>query len=345
MVMDLTQSSQGHQDAVIWFTKYQLQSVINNGVVPPWFHGIISRKTAEDLLMPKPPGYFLIRVSESRIGYTVSYRAEDRFRHFMIDALQDGRYEIVGENKRHDSLQDLVDYHRKVPIMPFNQLLTVACGQSSTDVTNYAELLFSQKNPKPSNLLIPHTSPQAAEEEEDIPPALPYRPDNLTSSTVFPPNKLYPCLDVEFTEPETPFPAMPAPMTRRRYVTDNPPANHPPEAPSRSSVPPKLNQVCTRTVSPPDNLPTACEQAVVANNQPGKHQEEKLSVVANLRNLKKKFQKKRSNSQDATCAEVHMAENVHVENAENPYETIDLEWTDKGLPREYFKPPPFAPGH
>lgn len=31
-------------------------------------------RTAEELLMAKPPGYFLIRVSESRIGYTLSYR-------------------------------------------------------------------------------------------------------------------------------------------------------------------------------------------------------------------------------------------------------------------------------
>lgn len=31
-------------------------------------------RTAEELLMSKLPGYFLIRVSESRIGYTLSYR-------------------------------------------------------------------------------------------------------------------------------------------------------------------------------------------------------------------------------------------------------------------------------
>uniref|UniRef100_A0A3Q2QB31 SH2 domain-containing protein n=1 Tax=Fundulus heteroclitus TaxID=8078 RepID=A0A3Q2QB31_FUNHE len=51
-----------------------LQSVLRNGSVPEWFHGIITRKTAEELLMVKPPGYFLVRVSESRVGYTLSYR-------------------------------------------------------------------------------------------------------------------------------------------------------------------------------------------------------------------------------------------------------------------------------
>ncbi|KAF7663669.1 hypothetical protein LDENG_00204350 [Lucifuga dentata] len=80
--------------------------------------------------MSKPPGYFLIRVSESRIGYTLSYRAEDRCRHFMIDVLEGGHYYIiVGENVRHRFLQDLVDFHRRIPIMPFSDMLTVPCRQ------------------------------------------------------------------------------------------------------------------------------------------------------------------------------------------------------------------------
>lgn len=118
-------------------------------------------RTAEELLMPKPPGYFLIRVSETRIGYTLSLRCvfvgleelcaalhthtvqspallhffvlppsvEDRCRHFMVDVLEDGQYIIVGEDRRHRFLQDLVDFHRRTPIIPFYQVLTVACGQ------------------------------------------------------------------------------------------------------------------------------------------------------------------------------------------------------------------------
>uniref|UniRef100_A0A3Q3XPK6 SH2 domain-containing protein n=1 Tax=Mola mola TaxID=94237 RepID=A0A3Q3XPK6_MOLML len=68
-VMDWSQRA-----ALLWFTQSQLQSVISNGIVPDWFHGIISRKAAEELLMTKPPGFFLIRVSESRVGFTLSYR-------------------------------------------------------------------------------------------------------------------------------------------------------------------------------------------------------------------------------------------------------------------------------
>lgn len=47
----------------------------------------------------------------------------------MIDALADGHYIILGEKRRHRTLQDLVDFHRRAPIIPFNEVLTVACGQ------------------------------------------------------------------------------------------------------------------------------------------------------------------------------------------------------------------------
>uniref|UniRef100_A0A672IHC1 SH2 domain-containing protein n=1 Tax=Salarias fasciatus TaxID=181472 RepID=A0A672IHC1_SALFA len=324
-------------DAVTWFAKYQLQSVINNGVVPEWFHGIISRKTAEDLLMPKPPGYFLIRVSESRIGYTLSYRAEDRCRHFMIDARQDGQYEIVGENRCHQSLQDLVDYHRRTPIMPFSQVLTVACGQVRNCVCYMTFVQCSQRY------------------TVRICSVLCYCND----SEVLSPNRLYPCLDVEFTQPAIPLPVKPVPIPRKRYAAENPSASQPPEVPSRSSVPLRLNQVCTRTVSAPENTSTSGEQAAaITNTQPGKQLEAKVSVVTNFRNLKKKFQKKRSNSQDTTYAEIPKAETDH---AENEYQAIDRErtfsgtalsypctdvrQTGQGLPQEYFTPPPFAPGH
>ncbi|KAG7283699.1 hypothetical protein CRUP_020472 [Coryphaenoides rupestris] len=100
--------------------------------VPQWFHGVTSRKAAETLLLGKPPGYFLVRVGESRHGYTLSYRATDRCRHFMIDEMRDGNFTITGECTRHRTLQDLVDFHSRNPFMPFNELLTVPCRQVNT---------------------------------------------------------------------------------------------------------------------------------------------------------------------------------------------------------------------
>uniref|UniRef100_A0A3P8U755 Hematopoietic SH2 domain containing n=1 Tax=Amphiprion percula TaxID=161767 RepID=A0A3P8U755_AMPPE len=283
--MEGSYPSQEQHDAVTWFKKSQLQSVISNGLVPEWFHGIISRKTAEELLMSKPPGYFLIRVSESRIGYTLSYRADDRCRHFMIDVLEDGHYIILGEDRRHRRLQDLVDFHRRTPIMPFCQVLTVACGQvrrfvlhvlssavskwsnmsSSSENIDYAELLFPQRLPTPNTRLLPNNSPSTT-----------------------------------------------------------------PPSPSTSTAP----------------------------QQPAKNQEGKPSVITNLKNFKRKFQKNRSTSQDNTYAEINAEVADRSGNTESEYEEItgnpnltgspfsytDVKLTDQMLPQEYMKPPPFAPG-
>ncbi|XP_042337031.1 hematopoietic SH2 domain-containing protein homolog [Plectropomus leopardus] len=330
-MMEWSQPSQAQRNAFIWFTESQLRVVIRNGVVPEWFHGIISRKIAEDLLMSKPPGYFLIRVSESRIGYTLSYRAGDRCRHFMIDVLEDGQYIIVGEDRPHRSLQDLVDFHRRTPIMPFNEVLTVACGQTSNDKTDYAELLFPQRHQNPNTRWLPnnplHPSVGQPASPEDIPPALPYRPNNFRNPADLSLNRLYPNLEEEFPNVTSPLSTTPVP--KKRYKDFNLPPNQPPEVPARSCVPPlKQNQACIRTVSAPESAPTT-----TAHPKP--------SVVSNLKNLKKKFQKKAGTMQEAT---------------ENDYEEIAGDQTfsappffynvtDGALPQEYLPPPPFAPGH
>ncbi|XP_044217772.1 hematopoietic SH2 domain-containing protein homolog [Thunnus albacares] len=375
-MMEWSQSSQGQRDAFTWFTGSQLSSVIRNGVVPEWFHGIISRKTAEELLMSKPPGYFLIRVSESRIGYTLSYRAADRCRHFMIDALEDGHYIIVGENRPHRFLQDLVDFHRRTPILPFTEVLTVACGQTSNDTTDYAELLFPQRHLNPNTSLLTNNSLHPSKSHpvslEDIPPALPYRPNNPRNSTSLSPtsqpNRLYPSLEDEISNTTTPVPALPVPAARKRYTGDNVPLNQPPEVPVRTTVPPlKQNQACIRTVSAPErpSAPAANDHLHGANIPPTRNHEAKPSVVTNLKNLKKKFQKKRSISQE--YAEINMEAEQKMEatdrsaNTENEYQEITGQQTFEGppfsytctgarptdgrLPQEYLPPPPFAPGY
>ncbi|XP_059197825.1 hematopoietic SH2 domain-containing protein homolog [Centropristis striata] len=354
--MESSQSSQAQREAFIWFTESQLRLVIRNGIVPEWFHGIISRKMAEELLMPKPPGYFLIRVSETRIGYTLSYRAGDRCRHFMINVLDDGHYIVVGENRRHRSLQDLVDFHRRTPIMPFSEVLTVACGQTSNDNTDYAELLFPNRHPNTNTRLQPnnclHPSVSHPTSQQDVPPALPHRRNKPRSSPVLSPNRLYPALEEEFPTVVTPTPA-----TRKRYAADSLPVP-PPEVPARSSLPPlKQNQTCIRTASAPESphTPTASEHQSVKN------QEAKPSVVSNLINLKKKFVKKRSPSQEYMYAEINMEATESSGNAENEYQeiaagplsctapplsyTCDVRLTDEELPHEYRPPPPFAPGY
>lgn len=340
--MEWSPTFQGKHEAHIWFTESQLGSVIRNGVVPEWFHGIISRRTAEELLMPKPPGYFLIRVSESRIGYTLSYRAEDRCRHFMIDALEDGLYIIVGETRRHPGLQDMVDFHRRTPIMPFNEVLTVACGQSSNDKTDYAELLFPQRNLNSNTNLQQHNSLHpcisAPETQEDVPPALPHRPNNLKPPEVPPQGRLYPRLEEEFPNNDSPL-MVPSPIKRN---------NQPPELPVRSSHPPlKQNQACTRTVSAPDSRFTHTATEHPFNTH--RNQEVKPSVVSNLRNLKKKFQKKRGVSQEFINTDQSENEYHEIEEEQPhtfPYVNVsEVGLPHAGLPQEYKQPPPFAPGY
>ncbi|XP_074491521.1 hematopoietic SH2 domain-containing protein homolog [Sebastes fasciatus] len=352
-MMERSQLPHGQHDALTWFTESQLRVVIRNGVVPEWFHGIISRKTSEELLMSKPRGYFLIRVSESRIGYTLSYCAEDRCRHFMISALEDGHYIILGEKRRHRSLHDLVDFHRRTPIVPFSQVLTVACGQTSNDQTDYAELLFPQRHPNPNTSRLPNNSlhPSVSHPtsgEEDIPPTLPYRPNGLMDSAVLSSDKLYPSFEEDFPHVTSSLPPMPA--TRKRYTADNPPSDQPPEIPARSSGPPlKQDQV----PESPSSL-TATENPLGTNIQSVKNQEAKPSVASNLKNLRKKFQKKKSLSQECTYAEVNVVY-PRRGNAENEYQNTfnaqpfsyartDVRVTDGGLPHEYLPPPPFAPG-
>ncbi|XP_061739225.1 hematopoietic SH2 domain-containing protein homolog [Nerophis ophidion] len=178
---DLTQLSHRHNN-VFGNAAPQL-TWTDNGVVPEWFHGGITRKSAEELLTSKLPGCFLVRVSESRVGYTLSYRAQKRCRHFMIEAKGDS-FAVVGEHMSHPGLQQLVDFHRKIPIAPYTEVLTTPCGQTS----NGGNI---EKNLENSNQI-----PQAAEE------VLPAQ-DEVRSQTP---------------------PVKPVPKSRKRYATDKKPS-------------------------------------------------------------------------------------------------------------------------
>lgn len=95
---------------------------------------ILFRSRAEDLLAKQPIGCFLVRLSESRFGFSLSFRwederrrggrlngefscrAEDRCRHYMINQLKNSKYNVIGESKVHKSLDALIEYYRTVSI-------------------------------------------------------------------------------------------------------------------------------------------------------------------------------------------------------------------------------------
>ncbi|MGH0177166.1 UNVERIFIED_CONTAM: hypothetical protein FKN15_074665 [Acipenser sinensis] len=106
----------------------------------PWFHGIISREEAEDLLSSKGQGSFLIRVSEKIMGYVLSYRCQDSFKHFLIDASEDSYCFLGVEQLVHSTLSDLVQYHKVEPItMMGREQLLEPCGQTG-NCLDYSDL-------------------------------------------------------------------------------------------------------------------------------------------------------------------------------------------------------------
>ncbi|XP_071437358.1 myosin-IIIb-like isoform X2 [Pithys albifrons albifrons] len=124
-----------------WFKETQAQKVMqDDGAFPSWLHGMISRREAENLLHDKPLGCFLVRISQSRPGYILTYRGEGRCRHYMIQMQPNQRYVILGEDRAHASLTELVQYHQTMGIQPFMEILSAPCGQESSKSLDYKNL-------------------------------------------------------------------------------------------------------------------------------------------------------------------------------------------------------------
>jgi myosin-3 len=111
----------------------------------PWFHGLVDRKETERLLQHRKVGCFMIRVSENRFGYTLSYRVRDRVRHYIVEQDSKGRYALVGVDKITSSLNSLVDWFQKNRINAEGDMLRDPCGQEvdefGEEQCDYGELL------------------------------------------------------------------------------------------------------------------------------------------------------------------------------------------------------------
>lgn len=151
-----------------------------------WFHGIISRRESERLLSNKPVGCFLIRVSESRFGYSLSFRVKSRCKHYMIDQTRSGKFVIVGMPRVYKSLKEMVTIHKEEPINTEGDILGVPCGQESEEEADYVELLPLGEDQEVSRIRyvkrdndappLPTKSPRSPKVKEDtLPPPLPAR--------------------------------------------------------------------------------------------------------------------------------------------------------------------------
>nr|XP_054355175.1 SH2 domain-containing protein 4A isoform X2 [Pongo pygmaeus]XP_054355176.1 SH2 domain-containing protein 4A isoform X2 [Pongo pygmaeus] len=141
-----TVSSSAQEDIIRWFKEEQLPLRAGyqktSDTIAPWFHGILTLKKANELLLSTGiPGSFLIRVSERIKGYALSYLSEDGCKHFLIDASADA-YSFLGVDQlQHATLADLVEYHKEEPITSLGkELLLYPCGQHD-QLPDYLELL------------------------------------------------------------------------------------------------------------------------------------------------------------------------------------------------------------
>ncbi|XP_042692207.1 SH2 domain-containing protein 2A [Centrocercus urophasianus] len=113
----------------LWFEQTQVHRLGAAGNLPAWFHGFISRRDTEQMLQGEPLGCFLVRFSESTVGFVLSYRGRERCRHFVLDQLPNGHYVILGEHSAHPQLAELLQHYAHIPIPPYGELLTVPRGR------------------------------------------------------------------------------------------------------------------------------------------------------------------------------------------------------------------------
>ncbi|XP_053319389.1 SH2 domain-containing protein 4A [Spea bombifrons] len=125
-------SGSTQENIIKWFKEEQLSAGFARSAtsIAPWFHGIISRAESEDLLKSHVKGSFLVRISGKIKGYILSYRSEEGYMHFMIDA-SGTSYSFLGVDQlQHATLAELVEYHKTEPITSLGrEMLLYPVGQ------------------------------------------------------------------------------------------------------------------------------------------------------------------------------------------------------------------------
>lgn len=117
------------QDAVVkWYRDEEFNKGCgmnaDEGKPYQWFHGLVTRLDAEDLLLDEPRGTFLVRVSEKIWGYAISYKDTDRIKHYLVDT-SSGTYQFLGENQlTHKSLSKLTGRVERFEIFDYNLIST-----------------------------------------------------------------------------------------------------------------------------------------------------------------------------------------------------------------------------
>uniref|UniRef100_A0A2K5QG52 SH2 domain containing 7 n=1 Tax=Cebus imitator TaxID=2715852 RepID=A0A2K5QG52_CEBIM len=180
--------------ALKWFMETQAPFILQNGALPPWFHGFITRKQTEQLLRDKAVGTFLIRLSDRATGYILSYRGSDRCRHFVISQLRNRRYVISGDTQSYSTLAQLVRHYQEAQLEPFGETLTAACPRPEDDnlydaiTRGFHQTIVDPENPPamaPPTVVLdkaasPRSSPKPQVSFLHAPNSLDVSPQNLS---------------------------------------------------------------------------------------------------------------------------------------------------------------------
>ncbi|XP_028911938.1 SH2 domain-containing protein 2A [Ornithorhynchus anatinus] len=129
---DLSEGPGLRAETLAWFERTQASELLPHGVAPAWFHGFVSRREAEQRLQEGPQGVFLVRFSESGVGFVLSYRGQGRCRHFLLAQGRDGQHVVLGEDRAFPGLQALLDHYGREPLSPYGERLGPPCHRQGS---------------------------------------------------------------------------------------------------------------------------------------------------------------------------------------------------------------------
>ena len=124
----------GRRQSVKWVEEQKDQHVKGDGMggFASWFAGVMSRSESVELLNGKPTGTFLIRVSETRYGFSLSAVGPSRMMHFMVDQNEStGKFIVVGNARKFDSLVELIEHHQRYALTDDGFKLGDPCPQDA----------------------------------------------------------------------------------------------------------------------------------------------------------------------------------------------------------------------
>ena len=139
-----------------WFQSNEAKRGVGHdttGKILPWFHGVLSRDKAEQLVIKKRAGTFLVRISESRFGYVITLRAQPSeprpHKHFIVEQNAAGQYGLLawhGDGLRFmrdplcNTLDELVTYFGRWQINAASGRLMYPCEQQAKTSENLMDL-------------------------------------------------------------------------------------------------------------------------------------------------------------------------------------------------------------